>query len=344
MFDIYGVAGGGSGAAGAFISPKFSKSGALKEILNKSFAYSMKFYEKNFPDIFRKTELIHIANDEESSSMLKNYKKETEFELKSPSKEFIHTLTPYANKYESICLNTGIVDASRMCMAMSKNAKHVKEKVDSLIYDDGMWIINDTYCAKSVVLATGAYEAVVKEPYINLRGIWGHRIDIRTTTHNKYSIHQDLSISQSYDGEVAIGATHNVHFNPEISKEPYDLDKGRAELLEKAEKTIKLDGVEVLRDFTGLRSGSVDYMPLVGSIVLSQETLNSCKNITNGKKYSYNDFTYYPNLYMINGSAGYGFVLAPYLAKILKESILSGKKIDETLSPARFFPRWAKRL
>jgi len=47
---------------------------------------------------------------------------------------------------------------------------------------------------------------------------------------------------------------------------------------------------------------------------------------------------------MINGSGGYGFVLAPYLAKMLRDEILSGTKINEKLAPARFFARWAKKL
>ena len=100
---------------------------------------------------------------------------------------------------------------------------------------------------------------------------------------------------------------------------------------------MKLEDVEVLRDFTGLRSGSFDYMPLLGKVVLSKETLASTKP-------NFDEYTYYPNLYMINGNVGYGFVLAPYLAKILSEHILSGKKISKRLSPARFFARWAKKL
>jgi tRNA 5-methylaminomethyl-2-thiouridine biosynthesis bifunctional protein len=47
---------------------------------------------------------------------------------------------------------------------------------------------------------------------------------------------------------------------------------------------------------------------------------------------------------MINGSGGYGFVLAPYLARILKEHITGAKKIPSSLTPARFFARWAKKL
>jgi tRNA 5-methylaminomethyl-2-thiouridine biosynthesis bifunctional protein len=46
---------------------------------------------------------------------------------------------------------------------------------------------------------------------------------------------------------------------------------------------------------------------------------------------------------MINGSGGYGFVLAPYLAKMLSEYILSDRKISDRLTPARFFARFAKK-
>ena len=50
LFDEKGIANGGSGAAGAFISPKFSKEGELKNLLHDAFQYSMAFYEKYFPD------------------------------------------------------------------------------------------------------------------------------------------------------------------------------------------------------------------------------------------------------------------------------------------------------
>lgn len=343
IFDGDGIASGGSGAAGAFIAPKFSKSGELKELLHDAFVFSMKFYEKNFPHIFTKTKLLHIAKDEDSSDVLKYYKKHTSLELKSPSLEFLKSLTSNANSYEYICLDAGVVNAKLMCEAMCKSAKFMKQKVESLVYDDGMWVINETYSAKSVLLATGAYEAVVKEPYINLRGVWGHRIDIKTTTDNPYSIHQNVSISPSIDGVLAIGATHNVHYHPQTALKSYDVDEGRTELLEKASRTINLENIEVIKDYTGLRSGSFDYMPLLGSLVLSNETLACCDKKVRVKKPDFDEFTYYPNLYMINGNGGYGFVLAPYLAKMLGEHILSGKKISDRLSPARFFARWAKK-
>jgi len=343
IFDKDGIASGGSGAAGAFIAPKFSKSGELKELLHDAFVYSMNFYEKNFSNFFTKSQLLHIAKDAQASEILKHYKEHTDLELKEPSKEFLTTLSTHANKYEHICIDAGVINAQEICKVMCKSARYVNQEVESLVYDDGIWIINEIYTAKNVVLATGAYEAVIKEPYIQLRGVWGHRIDIKTSTRNPYSIHQNVSISPSNDGELAIGATHNVHYHPQTSKEDYDLEEGRKELLQKAGMTIDLKDVEIIRDFTGLRSGSFDYMPLLGKLVLSNETVASCGKKLRVKNPDYDDFSYYPNLYMINGNGGYGFVLAPYLAKMLSSYILDEKKISKRFVPARFFARWAKR-
>ncbi len=344
LFDMGGIASGGSGAAGAFISPKFSKSGELKELIHDAFVYSMDFYEKNFPHLLTKAPLLHIAQDDEDAKILQAYKKESLLPLKTPPQEIVKNLVPHAKMQESICLEGGVVNAKAMCEALSKSAECIQEKVESLVYDDGMWIINETYSAKEVVLATGAYETLIQEPYIQLRGIWGHRIDIKTTTQNPCSIHQFVSIAPSSEGVLAIGATHNVHYHPQTSKEPYDINEGRAELLEKASRTLNLQNIEILRDYTGLRSGSFDYMPLIGGLVLSSETLSYGDIKFKTKKPNHEAYTYYPNLTMINGNGGYGFVLAPYLAKILSEHILSGKKISERLTPARFFARWAKKL
>lgn len=333
LFDEGGVASGGSGAAGAFISPKFSKSGELKEILHSAFVYSMEYYEKNFPEHFTKAQLLHIAKDEKDAEVLKVYKQSTKLKL----------LELEAKNQESISIEAGIVDAKSMCEAMVKGAKFLEQGVETLEYGDGVWIINETYSAKEVVLATGAYTPVLKEPYIQLRGVWGHRIDVKTTTQNLHSIHQFVSISPSKDGILAIGATHNVHYHPQTTKEPYDIESAREELLEKASRSIELEGVEVVNDYMGLRSGSFDYMPMVGPLVLSNETLQNSGINFKVKKADYREYSYYPNLTMINGSGGYGFVLAPYLAKILSEYILSEREISDRVTPARFFARWAKK-
>ena len=335
VFDKDAIASGGSGAAGAFISPKFSKSGELKELIHDAFLYSMDYYEKNFSNFLTKTKLIHIAQDEKSSEILKAYKEQTSLKLKT---------TTFQTSQESISLDSGIVDAKGVCEAMIKDATFMKDEVVSLEFKDDFWLINGNYQAKKVILSTGAYKMVLDEPYIKLRGVWGHRIDVKTTTKNGHSLHQFVSISPSCDGVLAIGATHNVHYHPDTASKPYDIDEGRAELLQKASRTLKLENVEVINDYMGLRSGSFDYIPVVGRIVISKESLKLPERKLKTKKPNFEDYTYYENLYMINGNGGYGFVLAPYLAKKLCDEILDITKVDARLSPARFFSRWAKKF
>ncbi len=344
LFDMQGIASGGSGAAGAFISPKFSKEGELKELIHDAFMYSMKFYESNFAHLLKKSPLLHIAKDEKDSQTLRYYKEHTSIDLQRAPKKLLDNLQPQALEQESVFIEAGVVSAKSMCEALSKSATFFQQKVQSLVYNDGSWIINETYAARDIVLATGAYETLLQEPYIELRGVWGHRIDITSTTHNEFSIHQFVSISPEIDGITAIGATHDVHYHPQKNKEPYNLQKGREELLQKALKSLKLENIEIIKDYTGLRSGSFDYMPLIGKMVMSKETLACCKKNIRVKKPDFSNFVYYPNLYMINGNGGYGFVLAPYLAKILSETIISDKEISPRLTPARFFARWAKKL
>ena len=343
IFDKEGIASGGSGAAGAFISPKFSKAGELKAIIEEAFLYSMEYYEKYFSQYFTKAQLLHIAKDTDEDEILRVFKDKTTLPLEEVAAEVKKTLTQEAVKRESVSIKAGIVDAQNMCQAMIEGAKFVQQHVQNIVYEDDYWIIDDTYAAKELVLATGAYKTLLDEPYIELRGVWGHRVDVRTNTDNPYSIHQFVSISPSSNNSLAIGATHNVHYHPESSLEPYNIEDGRAELLEKAARTLKFDDVEIVKDYMGLRSGSFDYMPLVGPLVLSRETLTCCEKKIRVKKPDYKEFMYYPHLSMINGSGGYGFVLAPYLARILKEHILERKEISDRISPARFFARWAKK-
>ena len=343
VFDMNGIAGGGSGAAGAFISPKFSKAGPLKELLDDAFIYSTHFYEKNFPNETLKTQLIHIPKDEKDKEILDFYKTNTNLPLLDISQLQIDILNNI-NLKNAISLYSNIIQPKQICKNLCKNSNLIKEKVTSLDFHQNYWIINNTTKAKIVILATGAYQKIIDEPYIQLRGIWGHRIDIKTTTTNNYSFHQYVSISPSKNNNIiSIGATHNVHYHPENTKEPYNYEEGRAELLQKAAKTVKLKDIEIIKDYTGLRSGSFDYIPMVGKLVNSKATLQ--KNIIfKTKKPNYEEYIYHKNLYIINGSGGYGFVFAPYLANILSKYILEKKEIDNRLNPARFFARWAKKI
>ena len=343
LIDQEGIAAGGSGAAGAFISPKFTKGGYLKELLEHSYLFSLDFYKTNFSEYIQSAKLLQVANSEENAIRLQEFRKTTTLDFSDDMSAVEKILTSYAQASESLVLQEGgVVNAQSMCRALAEGIAFTQTKVGTLVYGDGVWKIGNIK-ARRIILATGSFDVVVKMPYLQLRRVWGHRIDVKSSTKVAHSIHHHLSISpSSTDGTVAIGATHNLHYDP-FSDEDYDIEAGRAELLEKAAKSVMLEDVEVIKDYVGLRSGSNDYLPIVGPVVDAARTMGGEFDISKLKRIKDEDFSYYPELYMINGSGGYGFVLAPYLAKQLTEHIVDHKALDAQLSPTRFFRRWAKR-
>lgn len=332
LFDQEKIAAGGSGAAGAFISPKISKSGPLKEIVEKAHRYAIDFYPRCFPQTVLCRPLLHIAKTPEDAEKVRAFKASTTLQIAPVPTDLAHLLVCEANEENAVYLCDGaVVDASAVCRALAEGIDVCVERVESLEWNEGMWKVGDVF-AKHVVLAIGAYPKLFDLPYLRLRSIWGHRIDVRTSTRIPSILHHHVSISPtSEEGIVAIGATHNVHFSP-FGDETYDVESGRAELIAKASNTLILKDIEVLRDYTGLRSGSNDYMPILGPLVDAQRSLSDRE----GKIH------YYPNLTMINGSGGYGFVLAPYLAEQLARHVSKGDPIDTELLPERFYKRWLK--
>ena len=343
IFDGDGIASGGSGAAGAFISPKIAKGGDLKAISDEAFDFSLQFYNENFPQYITNSPLLHLSKHLVENDKVRHFKEHTALHVKTPDEELMNILEPTCKDFESLYLQrSAVVDAKGVCEALVSDSEFINEEIVTLAYKDDYWEVN-AYRALHVILATGAYKKLLDLPYINPRGVWGHRIDIKTSTNIPLNIHQFVSISASKDGYAAIGATHDVHFHPQTNTEPYDRDSGRTELLEKALQTIALKDVQILKDYMGLRSGSNDYIPIIGSLVDVEATIKKLPNITKGEKYPRDAFVYYPNLSMINGTGGYGFVLAPYLAAMLCDEILNNTEIDKRLKPVRFFERWIKK-
>jgi len=298
LIDKEAIASGGSGAAGAFISPKISKQGPINQLSHKAYTFSLEFYKKNFPHLITLSKLHHIT----------------------PQKE-------------SIELNeSGLVNAKEMCESLAFACDFLQKEVISL----------DLIDADKIIIATGAYTPLMPKLYLQLRAIFGHRIDIRSSTKVPHHFHEEVSISQSKkcaDKEcLSIGATHDVHQKMGMA---YDVAIGRKILLEKANKTIHLQDVEILKDYTGFRSGSNDYMPHLGLYVDEVQTIKNEPQIRHGKKCT--KLFYHKNIYTFNGLGGYGFVLAPYLAEKLANHIVEGTPLENEFLIERFFKRWVKK-
>lgn len=331
------IASGGSGAAGAFINPKISKSGPLKELIEKAYLFALPFYEEYFPTFTTTAPLLHIAKYEDDNDKVEYFNKHTHLEVQETPSALSAMLTEHANSFARTYIKrSAIVEAKAVCEAMLNGATYKTMKVIEPKYKDAYWHIQD-YSAKKLILCTGGEEEVVKEPYIKLRRIYGQRCEVRSDTRMPASIHHEVSVSVTKkNGCIAIGASHYLDQDKMPSKHA-----GEAELIALAQKSVKLDNVSVIDSFTGMRSGSNDYLPLLGPIVDSSRSIRNHPEFLKGSIKP--ELSYHPDLYMINGAGGYGFVLAPYLSCLLAEHIVDKKELPAFLEPKRFFYRWAKK-
>ncbi|MDD2370141.1 MAG: FAD-dependent oxidoreductase, partial [Sulfuricurvum sp.] len=283
LIDQDGIASGGSGAAGAFISPKISKAGELKEIMTEAHAEALAFYTTHFPQFTLVKPLLHIANSPKEGEKVESFKHETHIKHSNIPHAIQTLLSDEAKNASSIYFDMGaVVDAQGVCNAMAEGVDFYPLKVEQLLHAGGCWHVGELR-AKNLVLSIGAYPKLLPIDYVGLRGIWGHRIDIETSTHIPCILHHHVSISPTTkEGIVAIGATHDVHYSP-FSGEAYDIEQGRNILLEKASMTLKLNNINILKDYMGLRSGSNDYLPMLGNLVDAEATLEKYPHMQHGK-------------------------------------------------------------
>ena len=115
-------------------------------------------------------------------------------------------------------------------------------------------------------------------------------------------------------------------------------------LLQMAQDIVKLDNIEVLNSFCGVRASSKDYLPIIGEIIDHKKTLKLYPYLKHGSKVPSKNHIKHKNLYILNGLGGRGFVLSPYLASYLVEYIINKKSIDDKITLDRLFLRWARKI
>ena len=332
------VATGGSGAAGAFISPKLGKESKLLNLTNEAFEYASKFYSKNYNKYFDNRGIIRILKDSKDAKNICMYKEL----IKSDSKILtIKDLKHLGIKSDVEALyfkNGGVCDAQNLCNALIKNIDFIQLELNDIKHLDNCILINKQYKTKNLVLATGyeGYKDLLK--YMGIKGLWGSRGDFYTNSNIKYSLHKDISISANKDGIVKIGATHIREKNPCLKCSGKPLEP----LINRAKELVEFDNLELKEIFCGMRSGSRDYFPLVGKVIDYKYMLDNFPNIKKG--FSKAKLKYLDNIYVFNGLGGRGFVFAPILAKWLYELIFNNIEINPLVNPNRLFFKWARKL
>ena len=337
VLDKRGIAGGGSGAAGAFVSPKIGKGSPLQKLTNEAFTFSRKFYTEYFPDHYHQTGVIRIPKEEVDAAKFTDYEvfNTNKYEKYAPDtllKKGIRT------SYESFYFEeAGVCDAPELCEVMMKGIDFVEHEVSSLTYlaEDAVWRA-DNYLAKNVVLATGFESNLIDIRYMGVRATWGTRGDFATKLPLEVSMHQSMSVSANLDGVIKLGATHEKSIET-----PMECEEVQAlSLRDKASGLVDVSDFELIATFCGMRAGSRDYFPLLGRVVDSRYMLENYPAITRGAKVP---LRHYKNFFVCNGLGGRGFVFGPMMGKMLAEYIVEEIPIDPRVDADRLFLRWCRR-
>jgi len=336
VIDKKGTASGGSGAAGAFVSPKIGKGSALQKLTNEAFVYAKEFYLSICPEYFHPTGVIRIPKDEVDAKKFSEYEKFNDTKYENYSQEKLHSLGIKSEFDAFYFPDAGDCDASQVCEFLLKNIEVVKYEVDELVYEDGLWLVDD-YKAKNIIFATGYESNLADLRYMGIRGTWGTRGDFSSSLDLKVSMHQSMSVGANVGGIIKLGATHE-----KVVKEPVKCSDVQAlSLREKASSMIDTSDLKLEKTYCGMRAGSKDYFPLVGKVIDVQYMLETYPTIVRGAK---PELAYVDNLYVINGLGGRGFVFAPLMAKLLAEHIVKDKVLDKRVNPDRLFLKWCRKI
>ena len=343
------VAFGASGAAGAFLSPLLGKPNKFKDLVTNALKFSMTYYKKYFSEDLINCGTCRIPKNQEDEEKFQSYIPYMDFEYEKFEEGYLFKIGSVVKPYE-IC--------KKLSNDTSKLFNYEVEKIEKI---DDFWFINNEIKTKNLFLTTGADISLIKEKYLDIRAVWGQKIDVFTTTKVEVNYHKECSLSISNkDNMVSIGATHH-RFDDEKQESSYDLKLRNInklkhndytnnimqddvkELLKKANDIKTLDDVKVLDIKIGARASSVDYFPMVGKLVDSQKSFEKYPHLKNGFQIKNENLELIDNLYILNGVGGRGFVLSLYLANNLVENIFNNQELEEEITNFRLFKRWAKK-
>jgi len=330
-------ASGGSGAAGAFVSPKIGKGGPLQRLTNQAFEYAQDFYVRHFAQHFTQSGVVRIPKDDADALKFALYEPHNYplYEKWNSHKLSHHGITdPHGGFYFP---EAGDCDAPAMVMAMASGVDFIQYDVQSLERVEHGWRLGgSSLTATQVVLATGYQNDLFDMRYMGVKGLWGSRGDFMASAHLDISMHKSISISSIRDGVVKIGATHVKHPHPCTVCDGQPL----ASLLDKADELVDMSSFVLRETFCGMRAGSRDYFPLVGRVIDVEYMLVKYPEILRGAK---PPLAYLDDIFVLNGLGGRGFVWAPLMSKWLSEYMVDGKPIHHRVDPDRLFWKWARR-
>lgn len=341
VIDQAKIASGGSGAAGAFLSPKICSDSKYSKFINESFKFSINFYQDNFSNFLRSDGMLRLFKDKEDRAKCLKFEIDHAIDLAYFNQDSIHHVKQTACEFGGYFFKEGaLIDSIGVIKSMLQDIRVIEDtRVEKLMYQDGMYKIAGIR-AKGVVLCTGSSKDFAEVDYCMLKKIYGHRLDVRASLNLPYHVHKECSVSSNHDGLVHIGATHIPSYKYDNQ---YDYADEINAILEKANTHVDLGNYKVQEVHFGVRSSTIDFFPILGKVINQAATLGAFPYIKNGSKVPSEKYLYYPDLYIHSGHGARGFVLAPKTAAILSEHICTDAPIDDNLSTKRLFLKHSRR-
>jgi len=329
---------GGSGAAGAFLSPKICSDSPYTAFVNKAFNFSVNFYKDNFSSFLRQDGILRILKSEKDIQKCKHPPKEIK-SVKFLKQSEMEYLNKEIAKFGGYFFEEGaLIDSKGTVSAISKNFV-VKEGVFvKRIEKDGKFYKVGSFYSKGVVVCTGSDLEFEDFGYIKLKKTYGHRVDIRSEKKLPFHLHKNYSISSSKEGLLHIGATHIPNYRYSEEEAENELQK----MIKTATSYIDLKDFEIEKVHFGARSCSFDFFPVVGRVIDYKKTLDTYPYIKKGSKVPSSKYIYHDNLYIHTAHGARGFVLSPYTAWMLADSIKNQTPLPANISTERIFLRFAR--
>eukprot|EP01126_Amoeba_proteus_P066057 TRINITY_DN9496_c0_g1_i6.p1 TRINITY_DN9496_c0_g1~~TRINITY_DN9496_c0_g1_i6.p1 ORF type:complete len:408 (-),score=63.38 TRINITY_DN9496_c0_g1_i6:17-1126(-) len=348
------VGSGASSAAGCWVNPslKPQRSTRLTQFMNDAFYVATNFYSNLYA--FSKTGVL-IKRDkpfmETASALPFSYvtmeTRTNETDIFVPDAGFISN--PVSILHE-------ILSRTPLCTVVEETP------ISSLKRESDHWILNNVIITKKLVLCPGYDLTLVNEEYLKtgIRKVWGEVITlslddpivpipntITTPATTAINIEGDGLLIFSRDGlTVTLGSTHIVNESLGPAYSDFNKKERIGKLIEAAQKHVSLPNhsygrIQSIR--SGTRAMACDYFPVIGPVVSSSLALHVFPSITQGQDVRKFDVPFYPDMYLLTGLGGRGFVLAPYLSNVLCNIMYNRMPVPFFLSTARLFQRWARK-
>ena len=337
LVDKKGLLAGASGAAGAFLSPRLGKGGDLQRITNEAYRFALDFYAKTVPEGFFQKGLVRIPKDAKDAETFEIYKAHLDLPYQWCEAEDVPFIAPDFMQYGAFRFDhSAFVDPMTV-------AKKLISGIDTVWGIDakperrgGCWHVGK-YSAKNIVLATGAEKLPVEIPYITIGGVWGERVDVKSSAEIPVTLHQKLSVSANIDGIVRIGATH-VRNDPRS-----EIERVNQLIVDAIALVPVLQDQQIVRIYAGHRSSVSDHFPIVGAVADTETAKVQLKTPPRSLKPESDAIPHLPGCYIIGGFGGRGFVFGPLMGWMVAEKIVKSADVDLRVSLDRYLLRYLRK-